>query len=669
MRSEKSNQQSLLYPPCQANCPVNTDARGYVNAIGRADYQSAYELITEKNYFPSVCGRICPHPCEDECRRSTVEEAISIARLKRFAADEINRNKQFAGDPIEKESGKKVAIIGSGPSGLTCAAEMRKAGHSVIIYEKEEKPGGMLAYGVPNFRLDFPDINEDVARILNLGIELKTKIEVGKDINFDDLVNKHDAVIISAGLSISRSLPIEGVNNKNVLKAISFLNAANSGKSLKVGSKVVVVGGGDVAMDVARTALRGGAKEVEVYCLECSEEMPAHQWEVEEAIEEGINIFPSYGPKAFKVQKEKVIQVEFVGVKSIFDDEGRFNPQYKERDKKKTKADTVILAIGQASNLAFLKDSDVKLNDRGQLIADKKTLVTSNPKVFGCGEVAKGPGAAIDAIAHAHKVAQSVNRYLENKELGFEAKKREKLEELPKDEALMIKEEKRAQPKMREANERINDFEIFEDTFNKKEATREAHRCLNCTAGAFVDEDKCVACLTCVRVCPYEVPEFKENVAYVDALECQACGFCAADCPAEAIRMNVLPLEEIDKKIEVNAKGKEILIIGCEYGFKGKDIEIPDKSSYFMVPCAGRIDVINLINSFSNGVKNVVIHCADKECRHKDGVDFIERRAAYVNEKLMVLGQKEKSVVVINEDKETLSLKDIEDMIPKGEKA
>lgn len=628
-----------IYPPCQANCPVNTDVRAYIAAINRGDNADSYRHITDRNYFPSVCGRICPHPCENDCRRKCVDNAISIARLKRYAGDDINKQGLFPGEPVDKTSGKKVAVIGSGPAGLTAAADLAREGHEVVVFEKDEKPGGMLAYGVPNFRLDFETLNQDIARILNQGIELHTNVEIGRDHKFQEVVDEFDAVIISIGLSVSRSLPIPGTQSRDVLKTLEFLKAANSGKPIEIGKRVVVVGGGDVAMDAARTAMRTGASEVTVCCLECSDEMPAHEWEIEEALEEGVKIYPSYGPKAIQTKDGRVKSFEFIACTSVFDKKGAFCPQFDESDKKIIKADTVILAIGQAANLSFLIDTDVEVNVRGQLVTDRATFQTSNPKVFGCGEVAKGPGAAIDAIAHAHKAAKSVNKYLNGEEAGFAPGVQfEKLGELPTKVARQVIKQARQLPKMRDANERVNDFDIFEETLDSKEALKEAHRCLSCTVGAYVDAEKCAACLTCVRVCPYDVPVFKDNVAFIDTLGCQACGFCAADCPAEAITMKKLSSEELNEKIKKIVKNKETLVINCEYAFYGAKQKTKAKEANLMVPCAGRIDLINMLKAFENGVKKLVINCDDETCRHKEGQKYVRRRAEYVNEKLKQIG-------------------------------
>lgn len=647
MKNKHRTPNNAIYPPCQANCPVNTNVRAYVAAIGRGDNEESYRLITERNYFPSVCGRICPHPCEEECRRDCVDEAISIARLKRYVADHINKKSLFPGEPVSKTSGKRIAVIGSGPAGLTSAADLAKKGHDVVIYEKYAKPGGMLAYGVPNFRLDFEALNQDIARILNLGIELKLNANIGKDITFQSLVDEYDAVLISVGLSVSRSLPISGTDSTDVIETIPFLKSANESKPMKIGKKVVVIGGGDVAMDTARVALRTGAKDVSICCLECSEEMPAHSWEIKEALEEGISIYPSYGPQAIETdENNRVKAVDFVNCTSVFDEKGAFCPQFNKKDKKTIKADTVILAIGQASNLSFLKDTDVKINERGQLITNQETFQTSNPKVFGCGEVAKGPGAAINAIAHAHNVAESVNRFLNDEEAGFTPSSFEKLGKLPQEVGKRVYAWKRALPKMRKPSERINDFKVFEQVLTQKQALNEAHRCLSCMAGADVDSDKCAACLTCVRVCPYNVPIFKDNVAYIDDHGCQACGFCAADCPAEAIKLKVLSTKNLSARIAQASEGNKTLYISCEYAFDGKIEKYSADEAAIMVPCAGRIDFANLLKAFESGVKKVIIKCSDDVCRHHDGFEYIRRRVFYVNEKLKDLGFDDNPVVV-----------------------
>ncbi|MBI4744708.1 MAG: FAD-dependent oxidoreductase [Actinobacteria bacterium] len=534
---KQNNDNETLTPPCQGACPILTPVQRYISAIAEERVDDALAINLEVNPFPSICGRICCHPCEDRCRRIKVDEALSIASLKRFAAD--NGRVRTEKQKTVKSKKHKIAVIGAGPAGLAAANDLALLGYPVTVFEKMPEAGGMLRVGVPKYRLPKDVIQKEVKRIKSLGVEIKTNVEVGKDIKINDLKKEgYKAILIGVGLALSRSLPIEGVELKGVHLALPFLKAVNFDEKVKPGKKLIVIGGGNVAVDVARSARRLGAKDIKMICLESKDEMPAHCWEVEETLEEKVEIVNSLGPKRIIGKDGKVSGIEFMAVKSVFDDFGRFNPTFYKNKITKFECDTVIIAIGQMADLSFLNDPEIKLNERGQLIVNKNNFSTTKNGVFACGEVASGPGIAVEAIAAGKKTAISIDKYLRGEDIScLKFERPDSISELPEKTTELVKKYSRQKMPKIPIKERLKTFSELEIGFDKKIAVREALRCMSCGAGAEVNSDKCIACLTCVRVCPYEVPEIKDGFAYMDAEECQACGICASECPASAIEI------------------------------------------------------------------------------------------------------------------------------------
>jgi NADPH-dependent glutamate synthase beta subunit-like oxidoreductase len=542
MIKEKEEGEEL--PPCVGTCPAHTDARGYVNLIAAGKYQEALELIRQRCTLPASLGRICHHPCETKCRRGYYDQPVSIRALKRFVADacrDLPRPK-----PLPKTRNKRIAIIGSGPAGLTAAYDLVKEGYEITIYEKNRTGGGALLTGVPKYRLPKDILAWDVEAIISLGINFRTGVEIGKDIPMSKLLEDYDAVIIAVGLQVSRSLPIEGIDADGVQLALPFLRAVNIEGSAKVGKKTVVIGGGNVAIDVARSAKRVGQAEVSLYCLESRNEMPAFSWEIEEAIEEGVEINPSWGPNKIFTKNGKVVGMSFKRCLSVFDEQGRFAPKFCEEETVEVEADTVIIAIGQASELSFLKGTDIEVDERGRLKFDRETFQTSNPKVFACGEVVTGPGSAVGSIATGHEAAISVDRFLRGEDLranripsvvpDYEGPYENIYLELIEPERL------RVMVSMEEPEVRVKDFREIEYTLSEEEAIQEAFRCLTCLSRA------CIGCTFCARTCPdyaivVERPKptkgAKALVSYnLDLGLCMFCGLCAEQCPTKALVMS-----------------------------------------------------------------------------------------------------------------------------------
>lgn len=655
-------------PPCQAACPVHTDARRYVSLIAQERYKEALDVIMATNPLPSVIGRICAHPCETACRRGAVEEPIAICHLKRFVTDKLGYSDgEIKVEPVEQTRGKSVAIVGSGPSGLTAAGDLARQGYTVTIFEKHAAPGGMLRYGILDYRLPQDILDSDINNILALGIELKTGFEIGSDGDFQDLMNNYDAVLIAVGLSVGRSIPIPGIDLRGVHSCIPLLEAINEGRPVEVGEDIIVIGGGNVAVDMARGLRRFGDKTVKMVCLEARDEMPAHDWEIEDALAEGVEIHCSWGPDRLVGEQGRVTGLEFKEATCVFDETGRFNPRFNESNRNVLSADTVILAVGQGSDLNFLKLSGINLTERGLLEFDRATMGTSNPKVFATGEVVTGPGAAISAIAGGHRAAAAIDAYFTGTGPVYQ-------EELTPVDPLpdwlagqMWATPRRWMPRVPE-EERCKDFAEVELGYTEEDALREAQRCLGCTAGARVDNDKCAACLTCVRVCPYNVPKIHGDKAYMDPLICQSCGICASECPARAITVKMTEEHLLELQTGLDALeagwaptgGTATVGFVCQFGHAwGADrtfdvsADLPGNVRLVKVLCPARLEPVDILRAFESGAEQVFVTiCAGKFCHYKTGNGFTEGRLDYVRALLDgagIGGDKLKSYEISNE--------------------
>lgn len=395
-------------PRCIQGCPAAIDVPGYLRLIAQQNPHQAYELILQCAPFPGVLGRICPHPCESVCRRAEVNQSVAICALKRFVADRAGEM-SLGASAVDKETGRTVAIVGAGPAGLTAAFFLRKKGHSVTVFEGADQPGGMLRYGVPRFRLPTDVLDKEIDQVLSLGIELKSNARLGVDIELDSLNDEHDAVFLALGLQNSRRIPLDGADNDGVLWGIEFLRDVAQDKAPEVKENLVVIGGGDVAVDVALTARRLGAKQVTMICLESADEMPAHTWEIDMARDEGIDLLNSWGPERIVVQDGKVCGVDLVRCTAVFDAHGAFNPSFSD-EHRHSEADQVILAVGQTSDFAGLSLHEIVRD--GLAVVNDETLITNRPGVFAGGEMATGPGSMVDAIAQGKRAAASIDRFL-----------------------------------------------------------------------------------------------------------------------------------------------------------------------------------------------------------------------------------------------------------------
>ena len=467
------------FVPCKHTCPAGIDVPRYIRLIDEEKFAEAAAVIREKVPFPSVLGYVCHHPCEEECRRGEVNEAMSICALKRFAAE---RDTGLWKARLKKAppTSKRIAIVGSGPAGLTAAYYLARKGHAITVFELMSELGGMMRFGAPEYRLPREVLQKDVADILELGVDVKTGIQIGEDLSLEDLQNQYEAIFLATGAPLSKKLKIDGVELEGVLWGVDFLREVNSGRDVKERERVLVIGGGNVAIDAARTALRLGAKVVQLTCLESREEMPAHEWLIEEAIEEGVILNVSWGPKRILGDGNGVTGVQLVRCTSVFDNEGRFNPSFDEEETASIEADMIIIAIGQASDLSFLDEKGAIQTPRGVIEVNEDTLQTGVPKIFAGGDVVSGAASVIEAIAMGRKAAASVDRFL-----GGDGVIDETLVEPEKLDPWLGQEEgfaekQRVQIPYLPLEKRLQDFSLVELSFNEEMALEEANRCLRC---------------------------------------------------------------------------------------------------------------------------------------------------------------------------------------------
>lgn len=623
--------------PCMQACPVHTEAGRYVALIAEGRYEEAYRYARRPNPLASICGRVCGHPCETDCRRGQFDAPISIRALKRFLTE---RHGPESRNPVKVYSDKpeifrqdKVAVIGSGPAGLSAAHDLALLGYPVTIFEAAPVPGGMLHLGIPEYRLPRDVLRAQIREILDLGIELRVNARMGKDFSLSDLEQQgFKAILLALGLHRSRDLIIPGHDLDGVIKGIDFLLNINLGYRFSIGKKVVVIGGGNVAIDVARSALREqqrltledlsatplpeslsaseqqiamnefmdvsraalrmGAREVHLMCLESRQEMPAFEDEIEEGLGEGLKIHPSLGPQTFLGRQGKVTGVQVVRCLSVFDEQHRFNPKFEKGSGSILPCDTVILAIGQASDLSFLKAEDgVEVTRQGTIQINPDTLMSTRPGLFAAGDIAFGPRLIINAVADGKKAAEHIDRYLS----GDKWKPRPRYIQITvldhHSMAAQFDEYSRLPVPIIPLDRRTGVVEV-ESGYSETEARREAERCLHCWVntifeGNEINGTECILCGGCVDVCPenclqlipispLEIPaETKSQLAaeapfhegmlqhlkaddlpategavmLKDETICIRCGLCAERCPAHTITMESFEVFDHDPEV------------------------------------------------------------------------------------------------------------------------
>lgn len=622
--------------PCQAACPVKTDAGRYVQLIAQGEYKEAYLVARSPNPLASICGRVCAAPCEDACRRGRIDAPVSIRALKRFVTekygvesmepstqDALFEGSTEAGNKIRwhlpiletskriQKREEKVAVIGAGPAGVSCAHDLALMGYHVTIFEASALPGGMMYHGIPEFRLPRQIIEKEIAKVKNLGVEVKFNTPLSAEFGLAELRKEgFKAVFISVGVQKGRDLNIEGIELDGVVKAVDYLLNINNGYRIDLGKKVLVIGGGFVAfdaarmalrrgldddaevegselaggeiksaMDAARSAIRSGSTDVRMISLEALGELPVvrtsqGQEEFHEAHKEGVTFHPSRSARRFIGENGRLTKVELRGVTRVFDEDGRFNPEFDDSVSEVLEADSVVLAIGQQADLSFLKPEDnVDLTPAGVIKVDPKTLATSAPGLFAGGDVAFGPRNLIEAVANGKQAALSVDDYLRGP--GSTTHFKLRVEKIPTYSYRMAEDyekcEREAPPTV--ALDRRTGISEVESGYDDEEARQQAERCLACHIQTIYDPQKCVLCNRCVDVCPesclklvsldtLDLPEetkeqaiaaggFTEEMTLSAMLKdddkCIRCGLCAIRCPTDAMTMEVFYYEETER--------------------------------------------------------------------------------------------------------------------------
>ncbi len=508
-------------PACRLSCPAGTNVTGYVALVSRGQFKEALELIRETNPLPTVCGHVCPSFCEDGCNRREFDEALSIGELERVAADYMLKRKDSA-KPAPVTRKEKVAIIGSGPGGLSAAFHLKKMGYYVKVFEKESVPGGMLAVGIPKYRLPLEVLQKDIDHIKGTGVEIETNAEIDKQ-RLEEIRQEYDALFISVGSHQSRKLGVEGEDSPAVIHGVDFLRELNLGKEVKVGNKVAVIGGGDVAIDAARCALRLGA-EVTIVYRRSREEMPARAEEIKEAEEEGIKITYLAVPTRIIGKNGSIGGMECVRMElGEADESGRRRPIPVEGSEFTIEVDMVIPAIGQSSDLAFLEDKGVEA-PRGRWITTDDNFMTTQPGIFAGGDVVTGPATVVEAIGMGRKAAISIDRYLRDEPFPEKVEeKRIEFEDVPPD-RLPKKKDESHKPSEIPVEERKRGFDEVRVGLSRKEAIAEAQRCLNW---------HCCDCNSCPDECPMGCIDEEDHTS--DPAECIQCLNCYDACPAGAV--------------------------------------------------------------------------------------------------------------------------------------
>ena len=623
--------------PCMQACPVHTQAGRYVALIADGRYEEAYRYAREPNPLASICGRVCGHPCETNCRRGKFDAPISIRALKRFLTERYGPESR---NPVDVHPQKpairhleRVAVVGSGPAGLSAAHDLALLGYRVTLFEASPALGGMLRLGIPEYRLPRDTIQAQVREILDLGLDLRLNSRLG-DFSLQDLRREgFQAVLLAIGLHRSRDLSLPGREMDGVITGTDFLLNVNLGYRLSIGKKVVVIGGGNVAIDVARSALRQqqrqtlevlestllpdrlsdkelqvamnelmdvsraalrlGAREVHLVCLESREEMPAFEEEIEEGLHEGLRLHASLGPKRFIGDNGRVTGLETIQCTSVFDEQRRFQPTFALGTETVIPCDTVILAIGQTSDLSFLAPEDgVETTRQGTIKINQETMMTTAPGIFAAGDIAFGPRLIINAVADGRKAAEQIDRYLRGSEwkpkerfvqirvlahhslsAGFDEYSRLEVPTIPLDRRTGITE--------------------VESGFTEEQARAEASRCLRCWIntifeGNEADGTECILCGGCVDVCPQnclqliplrqfaftqedlrqvgkvastdpvllqhltpeEIAAGEGSVMVKDETICIRCGLCAERCPAHTITMEAFEVFDFDPQLQ-----------------------------------------------------------------------------------------------------------------------
>ena len=509
-RTNRKNTLDSGTAPCITKCPAHIPVQGYIKLASQGKYNEALELIKKHNPLPAVCGRICPRLCEEDCTRADFDEAVAVDDVKKFIAQkDLESGTRYIPKKRHDYSDKKIAIIGSGPSGLTCAYDLALDGYDVTVFEKEKKLGGMLSLGIPSYRLEKDVIEAEIDVIRDMGVKFETGVEVGVDISIDDLRKKgFNAFYIAIGAQKGRKLGLEGEDVEQVISGVEFLRKINLGEDTGVKGNVVVIGGGNVAIDVARSSARlKDVAEVNMYCLEEMENMPAHNEEIEEALEEEVKINNSWGPTRIIIEDGKLKGVEFKKCISTFDEDGRFNPKFDESSKEVVPCDYLLLSVGQQFDYkTLLKGEGIKLTERNTIKVNDITLQSSKEDIFAGGDVASGPRLAIDAIAAGKEAAVSIHRFVQNGQslvFGRDNHSYKMFDKYNLVDSIDYDGTERQRINHVDAKKAKTTFKDLRGVLTEEQIQKETARCLSCGATK-ADEYLCVGCGACTLRCKFD---------------------------------------------------------------------------------------------------------------------------------------------------------------------
>ncbi len=602
------------WAPCRYNCPVHADVRLYIEHAAQGRFGPAIDVIREALPLAAVCGRICHHPCEANCRRNDVDAAVAIREVKRFVA-ELQGAKGCTVRKAAKQDKARVAIIGGGPAGLSAALELAKKGYRPTIFEKFPIAGGIPATAIPRYRMPLDVLQIDVEWILAHGVELKTGVEIGKDKTIDGLLAEgFAAVLVAVGLAKSRTLPLPGGDHPQVFPVLEFLQQIAFDDKPQVGKSVLVIGGGNVAVDAARSALRLGAASVQMMCLEDEKEMPAWKWEQDEAKEEGIRIIHRRGPVEVVRQGDGIAGLKARKVTRVFDENKRFNPAYDDGDVITINCDTIVLAIGQMPDGNYLQGSGLKLDERSRLTYDRNTHQTNLKNVFACGEIVTPPGSAVEACASGKRAAAAIDMFLSDKDIRIDDTLPPAIDKITAPTAEKVTKVTRNPVAAREPEARKHSFAQFDSNYTPAAALSEARRCMGCGGGAEVLVDKCVACLTCLRVCPFEIPKVTD-VARIESSLCQACGMCIAECPNNAIVARSWEARDVVARASAAlaaVAGKKVVAYICGHRATAEQWTSPASDGVegvaeVYLPSLARLGTKDLLKTLEAGASAVVV--------------------------------------------------------------
>jgi len=625
------------------------DIREYVDLVAQGRIMEALQVIRNGNPFPSICAYVCTHPCEEACRRGQVDKHVTIRALKRFAVE-------FGGDRMiqaeaETTHPEKAAIVGSGPAGMACAYYLRKLGYPVTIFEAHSELGGMLRVGIPKYRLPREVLDVEVQRLTQMGVEIRTDTRV---VSLDLLFELgYKAIFITIGAHQSLRIGIEGEESPGVIDGATFLREVNLGLKPHLGESVAVVGGGNVALDVARTAARLGANKVYILYRRSRAEMPADPAEVEQALEEGVEILFLVTPTRIKRGNGRLsvtcIRMEL----GEPDASGRRQPVPIKDSAFNNEFDTLIAAIGQAPQTP--DDFRVRMGRGSTIQADPVTLTTNRAGVFAGGDAVTGPATVTEALAAGRLAASRIDDYLQHRYPLAAREDRESLSgDLFPETIEMIKKISRPEPPILPPEARATDFEPVELVYDWEAAVNEARRCLRCGMGAeILFQDKCASCLTCLRVCPYHVPYLDASgTVQIPVEQCQACGICVAECPAKTIvlrkpydRRHIT--EELEHVLKTATESKfKPFIVGfcCQYGLFGTgalaSLWRGAKAGIWIVPvlCVAKVEADHILHSYEMGAEGVFIAGCGEQCARENTAFWVQKCIERVKKVLVQIG-------------------------------